>query len=119
MVGITPTFERTDPPEIITVHMLNHAINVMYDDIDFSQGGISSNKDIDSLQRYLEMGRLQQALSYKLASQAGNLNPDQAIMPVNSFPSYTLPGGSWHTFVLGRIWGSLRSMGEKASVCLA
>ena len=117
--AIIPTFERTDPPEIINVQLLNRAINVAYDDTDFSQGGIYSNKDIDTLQRYLEMGRLQQAISYKCASQAGNLNPNQAITPSNLFPSYTLPGGSWHIFILGRIWGSLRSLGEIASVCLA
>ena len=117
--AITLTFERTDPPEIVNVQMLNRAINVTYDDTDFSQGGIYSKEDIDSLQRYLQMCRLQQASSYKLAPQAGNLNPNQVIIPSNLFPSYTLPGGSWHTFILGRIWGSLRSMGEIASVCLA
>ena len=64
------------------------------------------------------MGRLQQAISYKLASQL-DLNPNQATTPSNLFPSYTLPGGSWHTFILGRIWGYLRSLGEIASICLA
>ena len=28
------------------------------------------------------------------------------------FPSYTLPGGSWHSFILGKIWGAIRGLGE-------
>ena len=28
------------------------------------------------------------------------------------FPPHTLPGGSWHTFILGKIWGAIRGFGE-------
>ena len=28
------------------------------------------------------------------------------------FPSYTLPGGLWHSFILGKIWGAIRGLGE-------
>ena len=28
------------------------------------------------------------------------------------FPSYALPGGSWHKFILGKIWGAIRGLGE-------
>ena len=28
------------------------------------------------------------------------------------FPPHTLPGGSWHTFILGKLWGAIRGLGE-------
>ena len=28
------------------------------------------------------------------------------------FPPQTLPGGSWHTFILGKLWGAIRGLGE-------
>ena len=117
--ALTPKYERTDPPKVLNVQMINRAVNISDDEPDFSQGGVYNSEDIDSLQRYLELGRLQQAVSYKLAAQAGNLDPGQYITPSNLFPSHTLPGGSWHAFILGKIWGSLRSLGEIASVGIA
>ena len=34
------------------------------------------------------------------------------ISPKLMFPSNTLPGGTWHSFILGRIWGAIRGLGE-------
>ena len=28
------------------------------------------------------------------------------------FPAHTLPCGSWHTFILGKLWGAIRGLGE-------
>ena len=49
---------------------------------------------------------------HQLADQVGNLNPGEYISPKLMFPVHTLPGGSWHSFILGRIWGFFRGLGE-------
>ena len=49
---------------------------------------------------------------YQLADQVGHLNPGEYISPKLMFPSYTLPGGSWHSFILGKIWGAFGGLGE-------
>ena len=28
------------------------------------------------------------------------------------FPPHTIPGGSWHSFILGKLWGAIRGLGE-------
>ena len=32
------------------------------------------------------------------------------------FPPHTLPGGSWHKFILAKIWGAIRGFGEVFSM---
>ena len=49
---------------------------------------------------------------YKLADQVGSLNPGEYITPKLMFPSHTLLGRSWHSFILGRIWEAIRGLGE-------
>ena len=49
---------------------------------------------------------------HQLTDQVGNINPGQYITPKLMFPSYTLPGGSWHSFILGKIWGAIGGLGE-------
>ena len=49
---------------------------------------------------------------HQLADQAGNLYPGQNITPRLMFPPHTIPGGSWHSFILGKLWGAIRGLGE-------
>ena len=49
---------------------------------------------------------------HQIADQVGNLNPGQYITPRLMLPLHTLPGGSWHTFILGKLWGAIRGLGE-------
>ena len=49
---------------------------------------------------------------HQIADQVGNLNPGQYITPWLIFPPHTLPGGSWHTFILGKLWGAIQGLGE-------
>ena len=67
---------------------------------------------VDDLITWLEGNRRQEVVVHQLADQVGNVNPGQYITPKVMFPSYTLPGGSWHTFILGKIWGAIRGFGE-------
>ena len=49
---------------------------------------------------------------YQLADQVGSLNLGEYITPKLMFPSHTLPGGVWHSFILGRNWGAIVGLGE-------
>ena len=51
------------------------------DELDFSHGGIYTNEEIDSLQTYLEIGRVQEAITFKLATQTGMITPNQHLSP--------------------------------------
>ena len=118
--AVTPTFEQVPNPRTLNVDVLNKRVNFSFtSDDDFSKGGMYTNEEVDSLQRYLELGRVQEAISYKLAEQAGNVRPEDYISPSMLFPTHAIPGGSWSTFVLGKIWGWLRGLGEFTSIVLA
>ena len=52
---------------------------------------------------------------HQLADQVCLLNPGEYITPKLMFPSHTLPGGSWHSFILDKLWGAIRGLGEMFS----
>ena len=121
--ALTPTLQKVDEiPEKIEIRTLDQRIHLSMDEqdnLDFSHGGIYTNEEIDSLQTYLEIGRVQEAITFKLATQTGLITPNQHLSPSVLFPSHTLPGGSWHTFILGKLWGAFRSLGEFTSAIIA
>ena len=61
---------------------------------------------------WLEGNRCQEVVMHQLTDQVGSLNPGEYITPKLMFPSHTLPGGSWHSFILGKIWGAIRGLSE-------
>ena len=116
--AVTPRLLKVDKPSEIVVKP-NDPFEDSYEKSDFGPGkGIYSLEDIDSLQRYLEFPRVRSALTYKLAVQAGDMTPEGHVSPNVLFPSYTIPGGSWSTLVMGKLWGFIRSFGEIASTIL-
>ena len=58
-------------------------------------------------------------VTHTLATQTGKIVPGQHITPNQLFPTYAIPGGSWHSFILGKIWGAFRSLGEFTSSIIA
>ena len=118
--AVTPRLKPTSRPAPLTVTNMGGIQNIsLTKDDDFSQGGLYSQNELEALQRYLELGRVQEALTYKLAAQVGRINAADYISPHQLFPPYAIPGGSWHTFILGKLWGWLRSFGEFASAMIA
>lgn len=117
---ITPRLKTVDAPDKLSVELLHRQANFSaFEETDFSQGGLYSTDEIDSLQNYLEMGRIQNAITIKLAEQATQLRPEDYLSPGMLFPPHAIPGGSWSTFIMGKVWGWIRSLGEFASIGLA
>ena len=81
-------------------------------DIDLSRGGVYDPDAVDDLISWLKGNRRHNVVMHQLADQVGNLNPGEYITPKLMFPSHTLPGGSWHSFILGKLWGAIRGLGE-------
>ena len=111
--AVTPQLSVREPPGTLDLESLQK--KVLFDpanDIDLSKGGVYDPGAVDDLITWLEGNRRQEVVVYQLADQVGNLNPGQYITPKLMFPSYTLPGGSWHSFILGKIWGAIRRLGE-------
>ena len=118
--SVSPTLlEAGEPGDITIVEKLQNSSLHITPDEDFSQNGIYSNKELDELQAYLEFGRKERVLTYKLTEQASYSHPDSFITPGILFPNNVVPGGSWPTFVMGRVWGWLRSFGEITSIIVA
>ena len=110
---VTMQISITEPPG--TLDLGSPQKKVKFDpanDIDLSRGGVYDPDAIDDLITWLEGNCRQEVVVHQLPDQVGNLNPGQYITPKLMFPSYTLPGGSWHTFILGKIWGAIRGLGE-------
>ena len=103
----------TEPPGTLDLETIHK--KVCFDtplDIDLSRGGVYDPDAVDDLISWLEGNQCQDVVMYQLADQVGSLNPGEYITPKLIFPSHTLPGGSWHSFILGRIWGAIRGLGE-------
>ena len=80
--------------------------------IDLSRGGIYDPDAVDHLISWREGNPRQDDVMYQLADQVGRLHPGEYISPKLMFPSHTLPGGSWHSFILGKILAAIRGLGE-------
>ena len=78
----------------------------------FLVGGIYEPEAVDDLITWLEGNRRQEVVMHQITNQVGSLSPGQYITPRLMFPPHTLPGGSWHTFILGKLWGAIRGLGE-------
>ena len=110
---VTPQLSITEPPGTLDFESLQKKAHFDHaNDIDLSRGGVYEPDAVDDLISWLEGNRHQRVIVHQMADQVGNLNPGQYITPKLMFPSYTLPGGSWHKFILGKIWGAIRGLGE-------
>ena len=111
--AVTPQLSITEPPGTLDFESLQKKAHFDHTyDMDLSRGGVYDPDAVDDLISWLEGNRRQEVIVHQLADQVGNLNPGQYITPKLMFPSYTLPGGSWHKFILGKIWGAIRGLGE-------
>ena len=111
--AVTQQLSITEPPSTLDFESLQKKAHFDHaNDIDLSKGGVYNPDAVDDLISWLEGNRRQEVIVHQLADQVGDLNPGQYITPKLMFPSYTLPGGSWHKFILGKIWGAIRGLGE-------
>ena len=111
--AVTPQLTITEPPGTLDLESLQK--KVLFDsafDIDLSKGGVYDPNAVDDLITWLEGNRRQEVVIHQLTDQVGDINPGEYITPKLMFPAYTLPGGSWHSFILGKIWGAIRGLGE-------
>ena len=119
-IAQTPDYKMVANPQEIVVNSRRNKTRVDTETPpDFSQGGIYTSEDMDAFQAHLEFSRVRDAVINKLANQAADVDPDGAITPNVLFHDSSLPTGSWSTFILGKIWGWFRSLGEVASVFIA
>ena len=111
--AVTPQLSITEPPGTLDLESLHKRAHFDHgNDIDLSRGGVYNLDAVDDLISWLEGNRRQEVIVHQLADQVGDLNPGQYITPKLMFPSYTLPGGSWHKFILGKIWGAIPRLGK-------
>ena len=112
--AITPTIEPADSPDPLEVSQITQNPDYQFPfwDKDMSKGGIYEPEAIDELILWLENNRREEVVISQLATQVGTLHAGQYISPDQLFPAYTLQGGTWHNFILGKIWGFFRGLGE-------
>ena len=109
--AVMPQISIMDPPGTLDFESLQK--KARFDqDIDFSRGGVYDPNAVDDLISWLEGNHRQELVVRQLADQVGNLNPRHYITPKLMFPPHNLPGGSWHKFILGKIWGAIHGFGE-------
>ena len=109
--AVTPQISITNPPGTLDFESLQKKAN-FDQDIDLSRGEVYDPDAIDYLISWLEGICRQEVVVHQLADQVGSLNPGQYITPKLMFPPHTLPGGSWHKLILGKIWGAICGFGE-------
>ena len=111
--AVTPSISPTEPPGKLDLEaLIKKATFDDSSDVDLSRGGIYEPEAVDDLITWLEGNRRQEVIMHQITKQVGDLSPGQYITPRLMFPPHTLPGGSWHTFILGKLWGAIRGLGE-------
>ena len=115
----SPVIRLAGRPDHNTIYANNHTFSNIVGNIDFSKGGIISEDEMKNLQRYMEFGRVRDAISMTMANQIANFDGSEPITPFMAFPPDTLPGGSWYTLILGPIMGFLRQLGDWTSIAIA
>ena len=111
--AVTPSISPTEPPGKLDLETLRKKVSFSDSlDVDLSRGGIYEPEAVDDLITWLEGNRRQEVVMHQITNQVGSLSPGQYITPRLMFPPHTLPGGSWHTFILGKLWGAIRGLGE-------
>ena len=106
-----PQISITDPTGTLDFESLQK--KARFDqDIDLSRRGVYDPDAVDDLISWLEGNRRQKVVVQQLADQGGNLNPGTIITLKLMFMPHTLPGGSWHKFILGKICGAIPGFGE-------
>ena len=111
--AVTPSISPTEPPGKLDLETLRKRVSFSDSlDVDLSRGGIYEPEAVDDLITWLEGNRRQEVVMHQITNQVGSLSPGQYISPQLMFPPHTLPGGSWHTFILGKLWGAIRGLGE-------
>ena len=87
--ALTPIIQKIDEvPRNIEVRTLSKRVHLSLDekdDLDFTHGGIYTNEEIDSLQTYLEIGRVQEAITFKLAHSIRHHYPRTTFVTTCSF----------------------------------
>ena len=111
--AVSPHITTTEPPGKLDLETLHKKVRFdTSSDIDLSRRGVYDPDAVDNLISWLEGNRRQDVVLNQLVDQVGSLNPGEYITPRLMFPPHTLPGGSWHSFTLGKIWGAIRGLGE-------
>ena len=111
--AVTPSIAPTEPPGKLDLETIRKKVSFSDAlDVDLSRGGIYEPEAVDDLITWLEGNRRPEVVMHQITNQVGNLSPGQYITPRLMFPPHTLPGGSWHTFILGKLWGAIRGLGE-------
>ncbi len=111
--AVTPQIATTESPGTLDLKTIYKKVRFdTSSENDLSRGGVYHPDAVDDLISWLEGNRHQDVVMYQLADQVGRLNPGEYISPKLMFPSHILPGGSWHSFILGKIWGAFRGLGE-------
>ena len=108
---MTPQISITDHPGTLDFESLKKKAR-LNQDIDLSRGGVYDPDAVDDLLSWLEGNGRQEVVIHQLPDQVGNLNPGRYITPKLMFLSHSLPGRSWHKFILGKIWGAIRGFSE-------
>ena len=112
--AVTPSISPTEPPGKLDLEVLQKKVSFSdcFGRRSCPEEGIYEPEAVDDLITWLEGNRRQEVVMHQITNQVGDLSPGQYITPRLMFPPHTLPGGSWHTFILGKLWGAIRGLGE-------
>ena len=111
--------EQTPAIKLAARPNYNQTFHDIIDNVDFSKGCMISKEEMRNLQRYMEFGRVRDAVSMTMANQVTGFDGIVPITPFMAFPAEALPRGSWYTLILGPVMGFLRKLGDWTSILIA
>ena len=87
---------------------------------DYSEGGLYESETLSALQDFLMAPLIREAVTYKLAYQVRNLQPENqhVVTPMDMFPQEVIDAAGWRQLLFGGWWGWLEEWGQIVSVTL-
>ena len=97
-----------------------HREDDVFEERDYNQGGLYESGTLSVLQDFLRAPLLREAVTYKLAYQVHNLQPENqhVLTPTDIFPYDAVGAADWRKLIFGGWWGWLEDWGQWVSVCL-
>ena len=116
-IAVTPDIHQARPPKPLPV-TAPHSTEDVFQEQNYYEGGLYQPATLAAMQDFLLTPLLREAVTYKLAHQVHNMQPENehALGPLNVFPTDVVAAADWRNLLFGGWWSWLEKWGKLASI---
>ena len=112
-IAVTPDIHQAPLPKPLPVPPPRRTEDV-FQEPDYNEGGLYQLDTLDAMQDFLMTPLIRKAVTYKLASQVHNLQPENehVLGPLDVFPVDAAAAADWRNLLFGGVMELVGKMGE-------